>query len=491
VRRRRMLGSLIAHGFGGPPGVGRLARFGSLLSNLPVRRFLLSGAFSYAAPAALLVVLTWAFANLYPSSLGMSTQTAYSAYALAILGLTATIPIIITMVFSGALADRFRRLPLMRTVNLVAITATGLLAILTIYPATGPVYLPGPSGFYLPLWALLVLPLWATVTVTSTIFRPTFNASLPRLMLTADLASANSLVYLVALVVSLPGDLLTPYIYQFASPAWAFAVPFVFFVVTGVYLRLLRSDLDPAQRAPRRHFFSDALDGYRYLGQRTEVLQVTLGALAINFLNAVAYVELGLYVTRWLMLSSPIFVGAMIYAATAGAGVGTFVITRISFERRAGRFLALFALLEGAMVLLLAFSQSIWTSLPIFFLFGLFPGMFTIVFLATVQATVPNDRLGRVLAADEIGSYSLVPVGQYAGGLITLVTGVQLTYVIAGLGTVAVGGIMASLRRLSRLGFDPSGPEGLGPTPREEEGPLPGGIPTGPVISDPSSPGEG
>jgi hypothetical protein len=82
--------------------------------------------------------------------------------------------------------------------------------------------------------------------------------------------------------------------------------------------------------------------------------------------------------------------------------------------------------------------------------------MTTTVFLATVQATVPDEVLGRVFAADEVGSYSMVPPGQYAGGLITLATSVQFTYLLAGAGTVATGVIMAGLKSLRAMGFDPN-----------------------------------
>jgi hypothetical protein len=110
---------------------------------------------------------------------------------------------------------------------------------------------------------------------------------------------------------------------------------------------------------------------------------------------------------------------------------------------------------QGVAVIILAFSRTIWISLPDMFLFGLFPGMFTTVFLATIQATVPNDKLGRVLAADEVGSYALVPFGQYAGGEITLYSNVMVTYLAAGVGTAAVGLFMASVGGLRRLAFEP------------------------------------
>jgi hypothetical protein len=66
--------------------------------------------------------------------------------------------------------------------------------------------------------------------------------------------------------------------------------------------------------------------------------------------------------------------------------------------------------------------------------------------------------LGRVFAADEAGSYALVPIGQYVGGLVTLLVGVSATFLIGGLGILLTGLLMLSSHEIRRLGFSPSGP---------------------------------
>ena len=81
------------------------------------------------------------------------------------------------------------------------------------------------------------------------------------------------------------------------------------------------------------------------------------------------------------------------------------------------------------------------------------PGMFTTIFLSTIQSTVPDEMMGRVFSADEVGSYALVPAGQYAGGELTVAVGVQGTYLFAGATIVAFGVFMlaafGSLRKLT------------------------------------------
>ncbi len=426
-----------------------MSRWSSLLHQRSFVYLLVSGGASLAAPTGSLIVVSWALAHAFPASLPPS----YPAVALALLGLSSTIPTLGAALVSGTLADRVDRRKLMRAVNLVALLATvAVAAILVARPETH-VLLPGVSGVYLPLWVVLLYPCWAVETAAITLFRPAFNASVPRLVARSELGTANGLVYAVALLLSIVASLAASGLASFVSWGYALVIPVGLFLVTQLTLQLLDADLAPRREGPPRKFLQDASDGYRYLWQRRDLFELTIAALAVNFFSAVAFVELGLYATFWLDVSDAVLLGALVAAGSLGAAVGGLLVNRLHFEPRAGRLLVLFTLGQGAAVLALGFVRSIWLALPDMFLFGLFPGMFTTVFLATVQATVPDEKLGRVLAADEVGSYALVPFGQYAGGLLTVASSIQATYISAGVGTVGVGGLMGAMRDIRRLRF--------------------------------------
>jgi MFS family permease len=176
-----------------------------------------------------------------------------------------------------------------------------------------------------------------------------------------------------------------------------------------------------------------------------------------------------------LGVSDALLYGGMVTGSTIGVAIGSLLMGRIRFERVAGRTLALVTLGEGVSVLILGLSHTIWISLPDMVLFGVFPGMYMTVFLATLQATVPNELLGRVLAADEVGSYAMVPVGQYLGGILTLWLGsAQTPFVLAGAATIGIAVLMASFRQLRTLGFEP-GPRH--PAPVAEPPPTTAAVP--------------
>jgi MFS family permease len=430
-----------------------LTHYGDLVRNRRFLSFLTAGAFSVAAPSTVVVVLIWAVATAYPASL--SSHVAYSALALSFLGLSATIPTLLAALVSGTVADRIDRRRVMQATTAVAIVATlGLVVALALRP-TGHFPVPGPSGFYLPEWMVVVFPLYATITVSATMFRPAFNASLPRLVPSSDLGQANSLIYGIAVGISVGGSLAATALIAYGSIPLGLLVPLALFLITLGALLATRADGAPSTVRPTTRFSDDVTEGYRYLWRNQALLQITVSALALNFLNALAFVELGLYVKDFLNVGNALLLGGMTTAATLGAGAGTLLMGRLRFERYAGRFLVVLAFGQGLAVVGLALSHTIVLSLPLMFLFGLFPGMAGVVFLATVQATVPNQLLGRVFAADEVGSYGMVPVGQYAGGLLTLASGVQVTYLVAGAATIGISGLMASFRKLRHLGFQP------------------------------------
>ncbi|MGA9839168.1 MAG: MFS transporter [Thermoplasmata archaeon] len=398
------------------------------------------------------MIFLYAVTFAYPSA----ERLTYGALALAFLGLSSGIPTLAAAFFSGALADRNDRGRLMRLVNLASLLAVAAAVADLVFAPAAHLTAPGPAGFYLPLWVLLLYPCWAAVVVTSTLFRPAYNTSIPRLVETQELGRANGVIYASAAVLSAVGTISVGAMLTYAPTADALAIPFALFFATQVALLRIDVDLAVTRTAARRSVLRDARDGFAYLGRRRELLQITVAALVVNFLSAVALVELGLYVESWLGLEQGIWYGAMVTASTLGVGVGFVLISRFHFEPMAGRAIMLLTLAMGLSLLTLGLVRSVWLALPVIFIYGMMPGMIATVFLSTVQASVPDAMMGRVFSADEVGSYALVPFGQYAGGVLTYEVGVQGTYLAAGGTIVAFGLLMAaSFGALRRLGYQP------------------------------------
>ena len=408
-------------------------------------------------------MLVYSVATAYPG-LPLATQTTYGGLALAFLGLSSALPTLVGAFFSGALADRYDRGQLMRIINLLSIVATAATAVdLTYGPAT-PVALPGPSGFYIPLWVLLLYPAYAAVISTSTMFRPAYNTSIPRFVARADLGAANGLIYAVAAILTLAATLLVGVVIAAGSVLYSLGIPFALFFGTQLSLLFVDRNLSVERKGPTRSVLHEAGVGYRYLARRRDLLELTISALVVNFLSALALVEVGVYLHGWLGLTNGIWYGALVAVLTAGTAIGFTIAPRLRFEPRAGRLMILVIFLMGVSLLAFGLVHSIWYALPIAFVYGLMPGIFMTIFLSTVQSTVPDEMMGRVFSADEVGSYALVPVGQFAGGILVVLIAVQGTYLTAG-GAVAIFALLAlssfgALRRLSFPRDLPVAPEG-------------------------------
>jgi MFS family permease len=426
----------------------RLLRSSSLSSQLDFVRLLVAGAFGFAGPPAVGVVLAWMSVSTY----GLSTahHAAFAAWALALLGISATIPTLVMAFFSGTLADRTNRRRLLRYSNAFALLGVALLAVVFyVFPAAH-VALPGPAGFFVPAWFLWVLPAWALVAVAAALSRPTINSSVPQVVPKDALGRANGLILSVGLVLSGVGTLSVGFLLAPWGPVLTLLIPLAFFEVAAIALATLESDVTGIRKGPRRSFVGDMSEGLRYIGRRKGLLEITLASLGMNFFAAVAAVEIPLYVHDWL-LEGAVVLGALTFVSSVGTAIGSSAVNAIRYDRSPGLYLALFVVLTGVSLAILPITHSPFIALAAIAVFGFFIGMFTTIYLVVIQRSVPNELLGRVFAADEVGSFALIPVGQSAGGAITALRGIAFTYWLTGGGIAVLGGVMAGLRGLRRF----------------------------------------
>lgn len=408
-------------------------------------RLLVAGAFGFAGPPTVGVILAWMSVSTY----GLATphHAAYAAWALALLGVSATVPTLVMAFFSGTLADRTNRRRLLRISNGLALLGVALLAVVFFVYPTAHVALPGPAGFFVPAWFLWILPLWALVALAAALTRPTINSSIPQVVSKEALGHANGVILSAGLVASGVGTLSAGFLLTPWGAVLTLLIPLGFFEVAAIALATLESDVTGIRKGPQHSFARDMSEGFRYLGRRTGLLEITLVSVGINFFYAVAAVEIPLYVDDWLRLGA-VVLGAATFAISIGTAAGSSAVNAIRYGRSPGLYLALFVVLTGMTLLILPFTHSPYVAVGTLALFGFFIGMLTTIYLVVIQRTVPNELLGRVFAADEAGSFALIPVGQSVGGAITAIKGIAFTYWAAGGSIAVLGGIMAGLRDL-------------------------------------------
>ncbi len=409
---------------------------------------MVAGAFGFAGPPALGVVVAWTTVSTYGPSL--AHHAAYAAWALALLGVSATIPTLVMALFSGTLADRTNRRRLLRLSNALALVGVVLLAgVFYVFPRAR-FAAPGPAGFFVPEWFLWVLPLYALVAVSAALTRPTLNSSVPQVVPKEALGHANGVILSAGLVASGVGTLSVGFLLTPWGPVLTLLIPLAFFEVAAIALATLESDVTGTRKGVRRPFTGDMWEGLRYLGRRTGLLEMTLASLGVSFFYAVAAVEIPLYVDDWL-LQGALVLGALTFAISIGTALGTSAVNAVRYDRSPGLYLAVFVALTGLSLLILPFTRSAFVALAALALFGFFIGMLTTIYIVVIQRNVPNELLGRVFAADEVGSFALIPVGQSVGGAIAAIRGIAFTYWATGGSIAVLGLVMAGLKNLRRF----------------------------------------
>ena len=338
----------------------------------------------------------------------------------------------------------------MRVSNGLGLFAIVVLAVVFYFYPTTHVALPGPAGFYVPEWFLWVLPFWALVALASALSRPTMNSAIPQVVPKEALGRANGMILSIGLIVSGVGTLSAGFLLTPWGPVLTLFIPLGFFEVAAIALATLESDVTGNRRDSHRSFASDMTEGLRYVGRRTGLLEITLASLGVNFFAAIASVEIPLYVDDWL-LQGAVLLGVLTFVASLGTAIGSSAVNAIRYERSPGLFIALFVALTGLSLVILPFTHSPYVAVAAIGGFGLFIGMMTTIYVVVIQRTVPNELLGRVFAADEVGSYALIPLGQSVGGVLTAVRGIAFAYWATGGGIAVLGAVMAGLRDLRQF----------------------------------------
>ena len=85
------------------------------------------------------------------------------------------------------------------------------------------------------------------------------------------------------------------------------------------------------------------------------------------------------------------------------------------------------------------------------FIIGFGLGFSITIYFSVIQTIVPSQFLGRVISADEVGSFATIPLAQIAGGLLIEFLGIIPDAEIAGIGLVLVAIISVFLKDLRRL----------------------------------------
>jgi len=373
-------------------------------------------------------------------------QLTGSAAAMGLVLTAQLLPTLALVVFGGAIADRWPKLPLLVSSDLVRAVVVGVIAVLV---AAGSVTLAE------------LLALGVVFGLVDAVFMPAWAALLPEIVPTEDRPSANALTSLATRLAGIAGPAAGAALVAAGGMGMAFAVDGLSFAVSGAliaWLALARrgsheSDLDdrPATDEARRPFTSDIRAGLAAV-IATPWIGLTIAAATITNISLAGPlgVSVPLLVERSLgggvgvlgLYGSAVAVGAVVAAVVLGSRARLRRRWRLVY----GWWIAV-ALAAAAMGLPIGVGGLLAAALVV----GFGEVAVGLAWSNALQDHVPDELLGRVYSLDYLGSTALIPVGYLVAGLASDAFGPSAVFLAGGLISAVILAAMTLLPQIRAL----------------------------------------
>jgi MFS family permease len=379
-------------------------------------------------------------------------QLTGSAAAMGLVLIAQLVPTLALVIFGGAIADRWPKIPLLVSSDVIRAVVVGTIAVLV---ATGSVAL------------LQLLALGVVFGLVDAVFMPTWAALLPELVPTDDRPSANALASLTARLAGIAGPAAGAALVAAGGMGVAFVVDGLSFALSGALLAWLglarhRSarvtrGTEPVNRDARhsmigrRILVADVRDGLAAV-IATPWIGLTIGAAAITNISLAG--PLGVAVPLLVARSLGGGVGVLgLYGSAVAAGAVVAAVALGSRARLRGRWRLVYgwwiavALAAAAMGLPVGVGGLLVSALVI----GFGEVAVGLAWTNALQDHVPDELLGRVYSLDYLGSTALIPVGYLVAGTASDAFGPGAVFLAGGLISAAILAAMTVLPQIRAL----------------------------------------
>ena len=339
--------------------------------------------------------------------------------ALALVGITMTVPTIAFLLLGGVVSDRFDRRRVMVAADVLRGLAVGLLALLSLTGA-------------LELWHIAALA--AVYGAGTAFFSPSFDALVPEVLPAADLPQANALDQFVRpIALRLAGPALGGVLIELFGAGTAFALDAASFVISAVALLAMAPSARRAAPAVRGSVTRDMREGLRYV--RSHVwLWATFASAAIAYLLFMGPAEVLLpYIVKNDLHGSAADLGIVFAAGGIGSVGCAVVIGQRGLPRRDITFMYLTWTFATLAVAGYGLASAVWQLMLASLAFNALETAGTIVWATAKQRHVPAALLGRVSSLDWLISIGLLPLSFALTGPVSGAIGAQNTLIVAGL----------------------------------------------------------
>jgi MFS family permease len=364
-------------------------------------------------------------------------RTTQSALATAVAVVIATIPTALFSFFGGAVADAAGHRRVMLGADIVRGIVLGLIPFL--------IALNAPLAF-----------VFAAVFVSgicSAIFNPARVSIIPTLLGREDLARGNSLVYATDRAVEIAGGLAGGILVATIGTS-AFFVDAATFALSAMLLSRV-AVLERPRRLTWSRLLSEAGEGLVLLRRSAVLWSNTVFSLAAQVSNPIINGLTPAFIIQRFAGNDPAL-GAVQYgiseaAIAAGAVLGSALLPRYTGRVRKGRLLVFGFAATGALVLLIALSNSFVVTVALFAVLGLANVAFYVPTVMILQERTAPETRARVFGARiALTNLSWLPL-IFVGGALADLFGPALLIAVAGAVTLAAAAVGSRLRAVSEV----------------------------------------
>ncbi|MGQ4362206.1 MFS transporter [Streptomyces sp. SAS_272] len=356
---------------------------------------------------------------------------------------------ILFLLYGGVLADRLPRGPLLVGSSVVSASSQAVVAALVLsHHAAVP----------------LLMVLAAVNGASSSCYQPAAQALLPQTVPADARRAALAISRIAGSSAAIVGASLGGVLVAAVGPGWGLAVDALSFALAAAFFALVRVQVAPP--APRPGAVHELRVGWREFTSRRWVWVIVLAFCFLNAGLTASFTVLGPAAADTTGIGRSGW-GIALAAGSLGAVAGGILSLRWRPRRAILVGCALMGL-TATIPLLLALAPYTWLLVVANFVAGMGVEQAGVAWYSTLNEQIPEDRLARVYAYDDLGSYLALPLAQFAAGPAVFLLGLHATlYAAAALILFATLAMVAtpSIRALA--------PTTAEPLPASED-PVPG-----------------
>ena len=185
----------------------------------------------------------------------------------------------------------------------------------------------------------------------------------------------------------------------------------------------------------------DFLDGVKYIRCNGSLMGMTVLNGVANFCDNGILILMPVLALETFRLGASGF-GFLWGSLFTGVIVGSLIVGKVNGRRHIGKIFLLGLMLDGLFAAFLGISWNLVMALVLAALMGLFNSVVNVPFFTFVQATVPNEFLGRVFTVILATLTGVTTISMIVTGIVSPVLGVTNVYLLYG-GLLALIGMVA------------------------------------------------